>query len=165
MKMIVKARPKLHQAGVAAVRALLGALLVLAPLNCSPQVAGPKPDALEDGPWENVDVAEFNGKVAGAAAAGEIWASNPTLVALRRLDNDTVVKSLSLTQSAEAAEEIDALDVSIMRDGLLDDSVRGDRHRFKLQRQDDGSWRIVQAQWSWRCWRGEGDSYTVEPCP
>lgn len=55
--------------------------------------------------------------------------------------------------------------VTVMRDGLLDDSVRGDRWEITLERTSSGIWRIREVKRAWRCWRGEArERLAIEPC-
>jgi len=56
--------------------------------------------------------------------------------------------------------------VTVIRDGLLDDSVRGERWDIKFQRTATGQWRISEVMRAWRCWRGPGaDRFSATRCP
>lgn len=56
--------------------------------------------------------------------------------------------------------------VTLVRDGLLDDSLRGERWKVTLGRSQSGTWAITQVQRSVRCRRGgDPDRYVAGPCP
>jgi hypothetical protein len=56
--------------------------------------------------------------------------------------------------------------VTVLRDGLLDDSVRGERWDVVLARTDVGTWRITDVRRAWRCWRGaKSRQFATDPCP
>jgi hypothetical protein len=44
--------------------------------------------------------------------------------------------------------------VTVVRDGILDDSVRGDRWEVSLERTAASLWRITEVKRAWRCRRG-----------
>jgi len=53
-----------------------------------------------------------------------------------------------------------------INDNLLDDAVRSRRIALDIERQADDSWRVGDAQLSWRCWRkANDDSFGVDDCP
>lgn len=56
--------------------------------------------------------------------------------------------------------------VTVVRDGLLDDSVRGDRWEISLERTAAGPWRITEVKRAWRCRRGgQTDTFATQRCP
>jgi hypothetical protein len=69
-------------------------------------------------------------------------------------------------QVNEGAEAPTASRVTVLRDGLLDDSVRGERWDISLERTADGVWRIKEVKRAWRCRRGaQTDSFAATRCP
>ncbi|MDE1465299.1 SH3 domain-containing protein [Spartinivicinus poritis] len=55
--------------------------------------------------------------------------------------------------------------VTIIRDGFLDDSARGERWEIKLMRQHTGKWQTYSVTKAHRCWPGRGhEFYSKEPC-
>jgi hypothetical protein len=55
--------------------------------------------------------------------------------------------------------------VTLLLDGLLDDSIRARRYVLTLSRRDDGTWRIDAATWAQRCNEGRGhQGFSPEPC-
>jgi hypothetical protein len=56
--------------------------------------------------------------------------------------------------------------VTVVRDGLLDDSVRGDRWEVSLDRTAASLWRVTEVKRAWRCRRGgQTDVFAVARCP
>jgi hypothetical protein len=71
-----------------------------------------------------------------------------------------------IIQANEGVEAPTASRVTVLRDGLLDDSVRGDRWEIRLERTQAGAWRIAEVQRAWRCRRGEPlDRFGAVKCP
>jgi hypothetical protein len=71
-----------------------------------------------------------------------------------------------LTQVNEGSEAPSTVRVTVIRDGLLDDSVRGERWDIVLRRTANGAWIIGEVRRAWRCWRGrQPDSFTAVRCP
>lgn len=71
-----------------------------------------------------------------------------------------------IVQVNEGAESPSAARVTVLRDGLLDDSVRGDRWDVDLARTSAGAWRIKSVKRAWRCRRGgQLDRFGTALCP
>lgn len=60
-------------------------------------------------------------------------------------------------------EAFDHARISVVREGLLDDSVRGNRWRFDVNRASDGRWRIDSVREDFACYRGR-EGWGVRPC-
>lgn len=60
-----------------------------------------------------------------------------------------------IIQVNEGSEAPSASFVTVLRDGLTDDSVRSERWDIVLKRTAAGVWGIKEVRRSWRCWRGE----------
>jgi hypothetical protein len=74
-------------------------------------------------------------------------------------------RNLALRQEYNRAEEPDSVHVILVRDGLLDDSIRGDWHALILHRLPDSTWRVAEARRAVRCRRPDTKSYRSGPCP
>ena len=100
-----------------------------------------------------LDVGPFNQKIKIAAEAGRSWPMDPLQVALEFVSHrgGSLVAISRLDERAEAASETV---VTIVREGLLDDSVRAVRDELDLVRAEDGSWRLEKARRAFRCYRG-----------
>ena len=56
--------------------------------------------------------------------------------------------------------------LTVLRDGLMDDSVRGARWDITLEKTTAGVWHIQAVKRAWRCWRGgHMDRFATVPCP
>lgn len=74
---------------------------------------------------------------------------------------DAARQSFAATVRGEGS----AATVTLLRDGLLDDSVRSLRFDAELRRLGSGAWELVSATWSQRCRAGRGHAdFTAEPC-
>jgi len=71
-----------------------------------------------------------------------------------------------IIQVNEGGEAPSASRLTVLRDGLLDDSVRGVRWEISLEKTSAGVWRIMQVKRAWRCWRGgQNDRFATASCP
>lgn len=71
-----------------------------------------------------------------------------------------------IVQVNEGAEAPSASRITVLRDGLLDDSIRSERWDIVLARTDAGTWRITEVRRAWRCWRGaQGQPFATDRCP
>jgi hypothetical protein len=56
--------------------------------------------------------------------------------------------------------------VTVIRDGLLDDAIRGERWDIALDRTPSGAWTISEVKKAWRCRRGQQpDEFDTMSCP
>jgi hypothetical protein len=70
-----------------------------------------------------------------------------------------------IIQVNEGAEAPSASRVTVLRDGLLDDSVRGDRWDIVLEKTPAGAWKIKEVKRAWRCRRGDPvERFATTPC-
>ena len=69
------------------------------------------------------------------------------------------------SRSVQGTSTGDSGNVSVLIDGLGDDSVRARRYELALTRRADGSWRIDSARWAQRCHEGRGhQDFSPQPC-
>jgi len=124
--------------------------------------AGPRP-SLPEVPVADMRVvapAEY-----GAAAALAAGGSSPLDIALK-IVGEFQGATQHIIQVNEGSEAPSASRVTVVRDGLLDDSVRGVRWDIALEKTTAGVWKIVEAKRAWRCWRGGStDRFAPVPCP
>lgn len=74
--------------------------------------------------------------------------------------------SQHIIQVNQGAESPSASRVTVLRDGLLDDSVRSERWEVALQRTAAGAWSIREVERAWRCRRGgQTDRFVATRCP
>jgi uncharacterized protein len=71
-----------------------------------------------------------------------------------------------IIQENEGSEAPSASRITVLRDGLLDDSVRGVRWDIALEKTTASVWSIKEVKRSWRCWRGDQlDRFATVSCP
>jgi hypothetical protein len=55
--------------------------------------------------------------------------------------------------------------VTVIDDGLSDDSVRSEKHKFELNKNEQGVWKFASAEKSWRWQDGRGhQDYSAVKC-
>lgn len=70
-----------------------------------------------------------------------------------------------IIQVNEGGEAVSAARVTVLRDGLLDDSLRGERWDIALAKTSAGRWEIREVKRAWRCWRGaQRERFAATPC-
>ena len=132
------------------------------------EAAGSLAEMLQGAPesWSIIDANELNARVEEAIAAEESWPRSPLLLVLHLIGGDMDTKSLVIEEVKNRGEGADATKIVCIRDGFLDDSVRGDWHEIDLRRLSDGTWRVQESRVAVRCWRSENtDVYQGKPCP
>lgn len=66
----------------------------------------------------------------------------------------------------EGGESAVSAHVTVLRDGLLDDAVRGERWDVTVRRIGSGKWRVEEVRRAWRCYRGaHTDRFAGARCP
>ena len=116
--------------------------------------------------WAIVDIDNLNVRVEKAVAADKPWPSSPLLLIFYLFGDDQETRSVVLEEVKNSGERANASTVSYIRDGFLDDSVRGDWHEVNLRLLSDGTWRISKARVAYRCWRTEDkQAFQGNPCP
>ncbi len=109
-----------------------------------------------------VDHEGFNKSI--LSAKGEAWTLDPVMVSLRFTGTFE-----GLTQSIErknrSAEYPETTTVIITNEGLLDDSVMGEKYLLELKRTEHGAWLVNFAGKVIKCRQGRGHhDYSKKPC-
>jgi hypothetical protein len=143
------------------------AILLLLTAACAtpPSHHGNDPIDVPVESWESLDVGPLNAAIEEAIAAGDSRTSAPLQLVLDLLGGDLEARNLTLRQEYNRAEAPDSVRVILARDGLLDDSVRGDWHEFVLYQMPDRTWRVAEARRAVRCRRPDTGDYQSGPCP
>lgn len=116
--------------------------------------------------WAIVDPAELNAQLDTAVSAGDQWPLSPIVATLQLLGGYQETRVVTLKAEKSGGEDADSTTVVYVRDGFLDDSVRGDWHEILYTRLSDGTWRVSEARVAHRCWRGENtETYRADRCP
>jgi len=114
--------------------------------------------------WEEVPVINFNRIIQKANESGEKWVYKPELYVFNLFDL-TALKKISYEFNVDNIENPKNINISIIRDGFLDDSVRGDIHRLKLKLNNKRTWEIISIKKTTSCWRNSPLIYSTEICP
>ena len=128
-------------------------------LNALAQDDGKKKLAID---WKEIEATEFASKLATATAAGEKWTKSPESIILEYVgpfiskEGEKAAASRSIRIFTKGDELPKILNVILVDDGLLDDSVKTQRTRLALSRQDDGSWKLRKAFRSQEKWPKPG---------
>jgi hypothetical protein len=112
-----------------------------------------------------VDFVPHNQSIAKAATAGEAWAKDPAQIIARTFGGFSDTRSKTVEFVAPTADGADTLRVTITSDGLMDDSVRGEKIRLELKADNKGVWQFTAASKAWRCQPGRGrQDYSTTKC-
>jgi len=114
--------------------------------------------------WEDVETDTLNNKIEKAYAEGVQWADRPELYVFNLFELSGLRK-ISYEYSADNIESPRNIEISLVRDGFLDDSVRGDIQRIRLRKNNEGRWEILSIKRAVSCWRNEEPAYSSEACP
>lgn len=107
-----------------------------------------------------VDPADY----AGASALASSGAS-PVDIALR-IVGESEAATQHIVQMNDRGEAPSRSRVTVLRDGLPDDSIRGERWDIALEKTPAAAWKIGEVKRAWRCRRGESlNRFTAVSCP
>ena len=100
-------------------------------------------------------------------AASDLAArGNAPLDIVLKIVGDFEGSTQHIIQVNEGSEAPSASRITVLRDGLMDDSVRGVRWDIALEKTTAGVWRIKEVKRAWRCWRGgQMDRFATAFCP
>ena len=85
---------------------------------------------------------------------------------VREISGEFAGRVQHLVQVNDKAESPSKSTVTVIRDGLLDDSIRGERWDIVLERTSAVAWEIREVRRAWRCGRaGLPDRFDTVRCP
>jgi hypothetical protein len=114
--------------------------------------------------YENLEIAKFRQLVLSSVANGELWVKDALQVALRFVGTFEG-KLQQITRRNNSAELASKVEIVIVEEGYLDDSVRGAWYQLKLEKEPRNVWQLVTAKKAWRCYPGRGhDDFSKRPC-
>ena len=114
--------------------------------------------------WEIVKPNELNKNIQQAYKGNLTWVNKPELYVFNLIDL-TNLRKIAYEYSADNIESPKNIYISIMRDGFLDDSVRGDIQKIKLSKNSKGKWKVISIKKAISCWRRDKLIYSSELCP
>jgi hypothetical protein len=141
----------------------LAAVVLAAGCATAPTGAGSDPFAPADAPLASATPVA---PASYAAAAGLAARGGAPLDIALAVAGPFDGRAQRITQINQGAEAPSASRVTVVRDGLLDDSVRGLRWDIALERTQAGTWRIAEVKRAARCRRGaDTERFVAGPCP
>jgi len=114
--------------------------------------------------WEVIKPEALNTKIQQAYKENLTWVRNPELYVFN-LINLTSLRKIAYEYSTDNIKSPQKINLSIMRDGFLDDSVRGDIQKIKLSKNSKGKWKVISIKKAISCWRRDKLIYSSELCP
>ena len=131
----------------------------------TPACASNSPDTpVEGNTWIEIDPQGLNSQINRAYQLDLGWVKKPQLYVFELFYLDEI-KQFSYKFAADNTESPQTIIISLMRDGFLDDSIRGDLQRIELAKNKKGEWNIRSLKKAHRCWRSEEKVFTTKPCP
>jgi len=112
----------------------------------------------------DVDIAEFNQQIESGIQNREQWVETPYLI-VNRLFGPQYNSEGHHTFILEQYEKDNSLTIILTQEGLLDDSVEGEKRIIDF-RFDNGFWTITKMRLGIKCYeyRGGHTNYTGEGC-
>ncbi len=115
--------------------------------------------------FTNVDTSDRNLLIITAANKGESWVKSPMQVALRITGEFDEMATREMKFEAATPESTNAITLTVINDGLLDDSVRGEKWIYELVKETNGVWKVSSIKRAWKCWPGRGhEDFSSESC-
>lgn len=140
-------------------------LLIILPLLISHSVAFTeeidKPGVAE-AQYIPIDYENFNKSIMSTKA--EEWTSDPLTVSLK-FTGPFEGLTQNIERKNDSAESPGSTTIVIINEGLLDDSVMGEKYFLILKKTEHGAWLITSARKMVKCWKDRGhQDYSKEPC-
>ena len=108
----------------------------------------------------SMDTNALNEEIAKQAGISD----TPLAIIIDLLKINSEQKELIIYQSFLSAEKRESVIVSVVRDGYLDASVRGEWNEFEMRRNSGQVWEVINAKKAFLCWRLESNQYQNKPC-
>jgi len=125
-----------------------------------------RPDEFPVVSYNNLEVRSFNLKISTAMNNGEKWVYHPFLV-IQEYRKISDVRFVSILLSNERAENPLNSIITVVEEGYLDDSVRGQWFQFHLGRENsESAWNIKEIRQANLCGRmNSPKEFSKELCP
>jgi hypothetical protein len=145
---------------------ILIALLFPLILSCSVIAEDKRPDEFPIVSYNNLEVSNFNLKISAAMNNGEMWVYHPLLV-IQEYRKIADAGFVSILLSNDSAENPLNSTITVVEEGYLDDSVRGQWLQFHLGREDsESAWKIKEIRQANLCGRmNSPKEFSKELCP
>lgn len=106
--------------------------------------------------FQNVDINQINQTIDQAARRGNDWVKSPMQILTRLTGDFSEMKNRTIELTTPTGEASGEILVTIINDGLLDDSVRSEKYMYKLEKTSGSIWKVTSAQKSWQCQQNRG---------
>ncbi len=145
---------------------LLIALLFTVFFSCSIIAEDKRPDEFPVVSYNSLEVSDFNFKISAAMNNGEMWVYHPLLV-IQEYRKIADVSFVSILLSNDSAESPLNSTITVVEEGYLDDSVRGQWFRFHLGRENsESAWKIKEIRQAYLCGRMTSPKeFSKDLCP
>ncbi|MBM9537530.1 hypothetical protein [Desulfobulbus alkaliphilus] len=145
---------------------LLTAILILLFLSYPMFAEDKRPDEFPVVSYNNLKTENFNVKIYTALKNGEKWVYNPLLV-IQGYRNITDTRFVNIMMRHDRGENPLNSIITVIEEGYLDDSVRGQWFQFYLERKNsESSWKIKEIRQAYLCGRmNSPKEFSKEPCP
>ncbi|MCB1025501.1 MAG: hypothetical protein KDB79_13985 [Acidobacteria bacterium] len=140
--------------------AYLSSIIVLGtPLTGSGQGTGESTNTQENNSntaYQNIDVRPYNSLIDRGLRDRQAWVRSVSQVVVRLIGEMEEMRSRTIQLLSASPENSDSITAVITDEGLLDDSVRAQRTRLELRKDNSGVWKVLSGQKSWSCQNGRG---------
>lgn len=119
--------------------------------------------AFEAKSWRDVNVDKYNKIIKDAYLSKSVWVTKPALYIHYLLGMDET-KSVLYSIEANTMESPTEYIIKLKREGLLDDSVRGDLNLIVLSNTHKGYWQVISAKRANSCWKDKNKNFYSKPC-
>jgi hypothetical protein len=145
---------------------LLIALLFPVIVSCSISAEDKRPDEFPVVSFNNLEFSNFNLKISTAMNNGEMWVYHPLLV-IQEYRKIADAGFVSILLSNDSVENPLNSTITVVEEGYLDDSVRGQWLQFHLGRENsESTWKIKEIRQANLCGRmNSPEEFSKEPCP
>jgi hypothetical protein len=112
---------------------------------------------------QSLNADAFNKQLIVSHTEGQSWANDPIQIVSRFINPELPRNAIWVVNGS--GERPSRYQITVVVDGIPDDSLRGRRYDATILRAQDGAWQIVDAGTSWRCSRARTGVFGTEPCP
>lgn len=144
-------------------------LVLLLPFACA-SAPPPDPAAPAEYPvrsYRLLGTDRYNEGIEAAVAEGKHWPRSALRTVSQYFAGPEEARRITLRKVDGPGENPGETTVTVIEEGLLDDSIAGTWFEFRLVRSAEGHWRVREIRTANRCARGgeQRDSYGEKECP
>ncbi len=110
--------------------------------------------------YVNINLSEVNSKLANIPDED----LSPYQLILRIMSIGSEQQEFTISQVYSNIEEKNESKITVVQEGYLDDSIRGEWNEFELKINKDNKWEVVKAKRAYLCWRQSSKEYQRRLC-